>query len=60
MDNDEFVLVRQDSQNKVEIFKKKTFDSTGYSFLKYRESGPMIIEEWVETDKLETYKKLEQ
>ena len=59
----DLVLVRRDSQGIVEIVKKDKFDPTGYSFLKVRltsdESDPMVMEEWVESDKLETYKNLE-
>jgi len=52
----EFVLVRRDSDDKVEIVKKESFDSTGYSFFRYYETGNNTLEEWVETDRLEFYK----
>lgn len=51
-----FVLVRRDSENHVEILMKEKFDSTGYRFLRIRDDD---MEEWVEADKLETYRKLE-
>jgi len=56
----EMVLVRRDSENKVDMIKKEDFDTTGYSFLKYNTATPLNMEEWVETDKLEEYKKLEK
>ena len=54
------VLVRRDSKNQIEIVKKESFDSSGYSFLKYRETENNTLEEWVETDKLEEYKEFEE
>lgn len=57
MERKDFILVRRDSENKVEIVKREKFDETGYSFLRYRDE---ISEEWVETNKLEFYKKLEE
>jgi len=56
----EMVLVRRDSENKVDMIKKEDFDTTGYSFLKYNTASALNMEEWVETDKLEEYKKLEE
>jgi len=56
----EMVLVRRDSENKVDMIKKEDFDTTGYSFLKYNTASALKMEEWVETDKLEEYQKLEE
>lgn len=50
----QFVLVRRDSQKKVEVLRKSEFDTTGYSFLQIFNK----MEEWVETEKLEHYKSL--
>lgn len=55
----EMVLVRRDSENKVDMIKKEDFDTTGYSFLKYNTASALQMEEWVETDRLEHYQKLE-
>jgi hypothetical protein len=56
----QFILLRRDSDNKVEIVKKEAFDPTGYSFLRYFETESNFLEEWVETDRLEYYKSLEK
>ena len=56
----ELVLVRRDSDNKVEIVKKESFDPTGYSFLTYTGTKPAVMEEWVETDRLEDYQSLKK
>jgi len=56
----QMVLVRRDSENKVDMIKKEDFDTKGYSFLKYNTASSLNMEEWVETDKLEEYKKLEK
>jgi len=56
----EFIFVRRDSDNKVEIVKKESFDPSGYSFLKYYETELNTLEEWVETDRLEDYQSLEK
>jgi len=56
----EFILVRRDSDDKVEIVKKEAFDPTGYSFFQYNETGNNILEEWVENDRLDHYKKLKE
>ena len=58
MERKDFIVVRRDSENKVEIIKREKFDESGYSFLKYNDND--TIEEWVETDKLDNYKKLEE
>jgi len=58
MERKDFIVVRRDSENKVEIVKREKFDESGYSFLKY--NGNSTMEEWVETDKLDNYKKLEE
>ena len=55
-----FMLVRRDSENKVDMVMKQDFDSTGYSFLKYNTASSLHMEEWVETDRLEHYQKLEE
>jgi len=55
----EMVLVRRDSENKVDMIKKEDFDTTGYSFLKYNTASSLHMEEWVETARLDNYKKLE-
>ena len=55
-----FMLVRRDSKNKVDMIKKEDFDTTGYSFLKYNTASALKMEEWVETDRLEHYQKLEE
>jgi len=55
----EMVLVRRDSENKVDMIKKEDFDTTGYSFLKYNTATSFNMEEWVETARLDNYKKLE-
>lgn len=55
----EMVLVRRDSENKVDMIKKEDFDTTGYSFLKYNTASSIKMEEWVETDRLEEYKRLD-
>ena len=54
------MLVRRDSENKVDMVMKQDFDSTGYSFLKYNIASSLHMEEWVETDRLEHYQKLEE
>lgn len=54
-DQTQFVLVRRDTENHVEIIKKSDFDATGYSFLKNHPT----YEEWVESDRLEYYQNLE-
>ena len=54
------MLVRRDSENKVDMIKKEDFDTTGYSFLKYNTASALKMEEWVETDRLEHYQKLEE
>jgi len=56
----EMVLVRRDSENKVDMINKEDFDTTGYSFLKYNTASTLNMEEWVETDRLEHYQKLEE
>ena len=54
------MLVRRDSENKVDMVKKEDIDSTRYSFLKYNPASSLHMEEWVETDRLEHYQKLEE
>ena len=56
----EFILVRRDSDDKVEIVKKESFDPNGYSFFQYYETGNNTLEEWVETDRLEFYQSFEE
>jgi len=56
----EFILVRRDSDDKVEIVKKESFDLSGYSFLQYRETGNNTLEEWVETDRLKFYQSFKE
>ena len=56
----EFILVRRDSDDKVEIVKKESFDPTGYSFFQYYETGSNTLEEWVENNRLDHYKKLKE
>ena len=56
----ELVLVRRDSDDKVEIVKKESFDPNGYSFFQYYETGNNTLEEWVETDRLEFYQSFEE
>ena len=41
----EMVLVRRDSENRVDMIKKEDFDTTGYSFLKYNEASALKMEE---------------
>jgi len=66
MERKGFVLVRHDSENKIEFLKKERFDETGYSFLRYKDTAFKdynaygIVEEWVETDRLEFYKNFEK
>jgi len=56
----ELVLLRRDSSGNVEIVKKVPFDSTSYSFfLRYTGRKPAVIEECVETNRLEDYQNLE-
>ena len=50
----DYVMVRRDSKNLIEMIKKSDFDSTGYSLL---ETHPNH-EEWVEADRLKNYQKL--
>ena len=56
----EFILVRRDSDDKVEIVKKESFDPTGYSFFQYYETGSNTLEEWVENDRLEFYQSFKE
>jgi len=56
----ELVLVRRDSDDKVEIVKKESFNPTGYSFLQYTGTEPAVMEEWVENDRLEFYQSFKE
>ena len=56
----EFILVRRDSDNKVEIVEKESFDPNGYSFFQYYETGNNTLEEWVENDRLEFYQSFKE